>query len=144
VPVTSMNQRALKDSGLTTQQIDRSRNFFALGLMFWLYERPMESTLRWIEEKFAKNPDVAGANADSLKAGYNFGETAELFPVHYRVPPAHLPPGRYQIHVGAYEATGGTTGTEPLKLYSIYSPANHPKGTVHRTKADAEKAEASH
>ena len=104
VPVTSMNQRALKDSGLTTQQIDRSRNFFALGLMFWLYERPLEPTLRWIEEKFAKNPIVSNANAATLKAGYHFGETAELFPVHYRVPRAHLAPGRYR-NITGNEAT---------------------------------------
>ena len=104
VPVTSMNQRALKDSSLITQQIDRSRNFFALGLMFWLYERPMESTLRWIEEKFAKNPVVGNANVTTLKAGYHFGETAELFPVHYRVPKAHLAPGRYR-NITGNEAT---------------------------------------
>jgi len=100
VPITSMNARALKDSGLNTKQIDRSKNFFALGLMFWLYERPLEPTLRWIAAKFAKNPRVAKANADTLKAGYNFGETAELFPVHYRVPKAHLAPGRYRSITG--------------------------------------------
>jgi 2-oxoglutarate ferredoxin oxidoreductase subunit alpha len=104
VPITSMNRRALKDSGLTAQQIDRSRNFFALGLMFWLYERPLEPTLKWIEEKFSKNPVVATANATTLKAGYHFGETAELFPVHYRVPKAHLAPGRYR-NITGNEAT---------------------------------------
>jgi 2-oxoglutarate ferredoxin oxidoreductase subunit alpha len=100
VPISSMNVRALKDSGLPPRQIDRSKNFFALGLMFWLYERPMEPTLRWIEAKFAKNPAVASANAATLKAGYHFGETAELFPVHYRVPKAHLAPGRYRNITG--------------------------------------------
>ncbi len=100
VPISSMNARALKDSGLPPRQIDRSKNFFALGLMFWLYERPMEPTLRWIEAKFAKNPAVASANAATLKAGYHFGETAELFPVHYRVPKAHLAPGRYRNITG--------------------------------------------
>ena len=100
VPITSMNARALKKSGLSTTQVDRSKNFFALGLMFWLYERPLEPTLHWIESKFAKNPDVAKANADTLKAGYNFGETAEMFPVHYRVPKARLAPGRYRNITG--------------------------------------------
>ncbi len=100
VPITTLNGRALKDSGLTTQQIDRSKNFFALGLMFWLYERPIEPTLRWIEDKFSKNPVVANANTATLKAGYHFGETAELFPVHYRVPKAHLAPGRYRNITG--------------------------------------------
>jgi len=100
VPITSMNARALKDSGLNTKQIDRSKNFFALGLMFWLYERPLEPTLRWIDQKFSKNPAVSTANADTLKAGYHFGETAELFPVHYRVPKADLAPGRYRSITG--------------------------------------------
>ncbi len=100
VPITSMNARALKDSGLNTKQIDRSKNFFALGLMFWLYERPLDPTLRWIDAKFSKNPAVAKANADTLKAGYHFGETAELFPVHYRVPRAELEPGRYRSITG--------------------------------------------
>ena len=104
VPISSLNQRALKDSGLSGQQIDRSKNFFALGLMFWLYDRPMEPTLRWIESKFAKNVQVANANATTLKAGYYFAETAELLPVHYRVPKAQLAPGRYR-NITGNEAT---------------------------------------
>jgi 2-oxoglutarate ferredoxin oxidoreductase subunit alpha len=104
VPISTLNSRALKDSGLTQQQIDRMRNSFALGLMFWLYERPLEPTLRWFEQKFAKNPAVAKANEATLKAGYHFGETAELFPVHYRVPRAHLAPGRYR-NITGNEAT---------------------------------------
>ena len=104
VPISSMNARALKDSGLDTKQIDRAKNFFALGLMFWLYERPREPTLRWIEEKFGKNPAVQEGNKKTLKAGYHFGETAELFPVHYRVPKAHLAPGRYR-NITGNEAT---------------------------------------
>lgn len=104
VPITTLNAAALKDSGLSPQQIDRCKNFFALGLMYWLYDRPLEPTMRWIDEKFAKNPQVAEANKRTLKAGYHFGETAELFTVHYRVPPAHLPPGRYR-NITGNEAT---------------------------------------
>jgi 2-oxoglutarate ferredoxin oxidoreductase subunit alpha len=104
VQISTMNERALRDSGLSVQQIDRCKNFFALGIMFWLYERPLEPTLRWIEDKFSKNPVVAKANATTLKAGYNFGDTAELFPVHYRVPRAHLSPGRYR-NITGNEAT---------------------------------------
>jgi 2-oxoglutarate ferredoxin oxidoreductase subunit alpha len=100
VPVTTMNARALKDSGLNTKQIDRSKNSFALGLMFWLYERPLEPTIRWFEDKFGKNPQVRDANIATMKAGYYFGETAELFPVHYRVPKAHLAPGKYRNITG--------------------------------------------
>ena len=104
VPITSMNARALKNSGLSNTQIDRSKNMFALGLMFWLYERSLEPTLRWIQAKFAKNPTVAEANATTLKAGFYFGETAELFPVHYRVPKANLAPGHYR-NITGNEAT---------------------------------------
>jgi 2-oxoglutarate/2-oxoacid ferredoxin oxidoreductase subunit alpha len=100
VPISSLNRRALKDSGLTVQQVDRSKNFFALGLMFWLYERPLEPTMRWIAEKFAKNPAVMNANTATLKAGYHFGETAELFPIHYRVRKMQLPPGKYRNMTG--------------------------------------------
>ncbi|HUF54685.1 MAG TPA: 2-oxoacid:acceptor oxidoreductase subunit alpha [Dehalococcoidia bacterium] len=103
-PIGSMNSRALQDSGLNTKQIDRSKNSFALGLMFWLYDRPLEPTIRWFEEKFARNPQVRDANITTLKAGYNFGETAELFPVHYRVPKAQLAPGRYR-NITGNEAT---------------------------------------
>ncbi len=100
VPITKLNADALKDSKLAPKQVDRSRNFFALGLMFWLYERPMEPTLRWIRAKFAKNPAVADANATTLRAGRNFGETTELLPVHYRVPKADLAPGKYRNITG--------------------------------------------
>ncbi|MEX0786893.1 MAG: 2-oxoacid:acceptor oxidoreductase subunit alpha [Dehalococcoidia bacterium] len=103
-PITSMNARALKDSGLNTKQIYRSKNMFALGMMFWLYERSLEPTIHWIEAKFAKNPQVADANIATLKAGFHFGETAELFTVHYRVPKAHLAPGRYR-NITGNEAT---------------------------------------
>ena len=122
VPITSMNARALKDSGLSPQQIDRSRNSFALGIMFWLYERPMEPTLRWFEEKFAKNPAVAKANATTLKAGYNFGETAELFPDHYRVRKANLPPGRYRNITGNQAtALGFLTASRLAKRPLLYA-----------------------
>jgi 2-oxoglutarate ferredoxin oxidoreductase subunit alpha len=104
VPVTRLNAEALKDSGLPGTQVARSKNFFALGLMCWLYERPLEAPLRWIEAKFSRNPQVANANQAALKAGYNFGETAELFPVHYRVPKAQLAPGRYR-NITGNEAT---------------------------------------
>ncbi len=104
VPITSMNARALQDSGLNTKQVDRSKNSFALGLMFWLYERSMDSTIRWFSEKFAKNPQVRDANITTMKAGFNFGETSELFPVHYRVPRARLTPGRYR-NITGNEAT---------------------------------------
>ena len=89
---------------MTTKQVDLTKNFFALGIMFWLYERSMEPTLRWIDEKFAKRPVIAEANARALKAGYAFGETTEIFHTHYRVAPAHLAPGTYR-NITGNEAT---------------------------------------
>ena len=122
VPVSSMNARALKDSGLSAQQVDRSRNLFTLGLMFWLYDRPLEPTLRWTEQKFAKNPPVAKANAAALKAGYNFGDTAELFPIQYRVPPAQLAPGQYRNITGNQAtALGFLTASRLAKRPLLYA-----------------------
>jgi 2-oxoglutarate ferredoxin oxidoreductase subunit alpha len=104
VPVTSLTSRALKESGLTPVQIDRCKNMFTLGLMFWMYSRPLETTLHWIDEKFAKNPPVAEANKTALKAGYHFGETTEMFATHYHVPKAKTKPGLYR-NITGNEAT---------------------------------------
>ena len=104
IPITTLNARALEGLEMTNKQIDLTKNFFALGLMFWLYERSMEPTLRWIDEKFAKRPVIAEANKRALKAGYAFGETTEIFHTHYRVAPAHLPPGLYR-NITGNEAT---------------------------------------
>ncbi len=82
VPVTTLTARALKDSGLTAVQIDRCKNMFTLGLMFWMYSRPLETTLHWIGEKFGKNPPVSEANKLALKSGYYYGETTEMFATH--------------------------------------------------------------
>ncbi|HET9681367.1 MAG TPA: 2-oxoacid:acceptor oxidoreductase subunit alpha, partial [Candidatus Limnocylindrales bacterium] len=80
------------------------KNFFAHGLMFWLYERSMDGTLRWIDEKFSKRPEIAEGNRRALKAGYNFGETTEIFHERYLVPPARLAPGTYR-NITGNEAT---------------------------------------
>ncbi|MFI5261438.1 MAG: 2-oxoacid:acceptor oxidoreductase subunit alpha, partial [Candidatus Limnocylindrales bacterium] len=88
----------------TAKQVDLTKNFFALGMMFWLYERSMDPTLEWIEEKFAKRPIFAEANKRALKAGYAFGETTEMFHTHYRVAPARLARGTYR-NVTGNEAT---------------------------------------
>lgn len=96
VPVSKLTREALKDSGLGAKDIDRCKNFFALGLIYWLYGRPMEPTVRWIEEKFGKNPALADANKLVLKAGYFYGETCEIFVSSFKVDKAHLPPGRYR------------------------------------------------
>ncbi|MBV8065424.1 MAG: 2-oxoacid:acceptor oxidoreductase family protein, partial [Actinobacteria bacterium] len=93
IPISTLNARALEGLDMTTKQIDLTKNFFALGIMFWLYERSMDPTLRWIDAKFGAKPVIAEANKRALKAGYAFGETTEIFHHHqYRVPPAKLPP----------------------------------------------------
>ena len=105
VPIGTLNARALRDEGLSAQEVDRSKNMFALGLMFWMYSRPLETTLKYIEERFGRrNPKVAEANIKTLKAGYNFGETTEMFAQHYHVPKAKLAPGLYR-NVTGNEAT---------------------------------------
>jgi 2-oxoglutarate/2-oxoacid ferredoxin oxidoreductase subunit alpha len=105
VAIGTMNSRALKDIDLTAQQKDRSKNMFALGLMFWMYSRPLDTTIKFNEDYYAKrNPKVAEANIATLKAGYNYGETTESFAQHYHVPKARLSPGLYR-NVTGNEAT---------------------------------------
>jgi 2-oxoglutarate ferredoxin oxidoreductase subunit alpha len=105
VPIGTMNSRALKDVDLTAPLKDRSKNMFALGLMFWMYSRPLETTIKFNEQYYGRrNPVVAEANIKSLKAGYNYGETTEAFAQHYHVPKAKLPAGLYR-NVTGNEAT---------------------------------------
>jgi 2-oxoglutarate ferredoxin oxidoreductase subunit alpha len=104
IPISSLNARALEGLEMTSKQVDLTKNFFALGLMFWLYERSMEPTLRWIEGKFSARPVIAEANRRALKAGYAFGETTEMFHHRYEVRPATLPAGTYR-NITGNEAT---------------------------------------
>ncbi len=97
VPMTSMTVRATEDiEGVTSRDAARSKNLFALGLVSWLYGRPTQGTIEWIEGKFAGAPPVKDANIAAFRAGYNFGETAELFAVHYEVDAAPADPGDYR------------------------------------------------
>lgn len=101
VPIDKLNAAAARDANLSTKQADRCKNFFSLGLVYWLYDRPLAPTLQYIEEKFGKKmPAVALANALVLKAGYHFGETAELFPEQFHVDKAKLEPGVYRKITG--------------------------------------------
>lgn len=104
VPVSRLNREALAQSGLGPKEVDRCKNFFALGLLFWLYGRSMEPTLDWIDEKFGKNPAVAKANIAAMKAGFYYGETCEIFVSSYQVEKAELPPGKYR-RISGNEAT---------------------------------------
>ncbi len=104
VPIDTLNKEACKDSDLTGRAVGRCKNFFALGLVYWMYGRPMDASLSWIESKFGSKPSVADANAKALKAGFYFGETAEMFPVCYLIAPAKIQPGQYR-RVSGNEAT---------------------------------------
>ncbi|MGH9903249.1 MAG: 2-oxoacid:acceptor oxidoreductase family protein, partial [Pyrinomonadaceae bacterium] len=101
LPITSLNLTALKDQvKLTRKEMDRCKNFFALGVLYWLYDRPMEPTLDWIKAKFAKLPEVGRANEIVLRTGYNFADTTEVFTTHYKVRKAVIAPGKYRKITG--------------------------------------------
>ncbi len=95
VPMDSLTKEAVKDSGVSGRDVLRSKNFFALGLLAWLFNRPTEPTVDWAEKKFRNKPEVAAANVAAFKAGYNFGITTEATKVTFEVKPATLPPGTY-------------------------------------------------
>ena len=101
VPISSLTQNALADLNLSTKLVDKTKNFFALGLMYWLYDRPIDVSERFIQEKFGtKENGIAEANLRVLKAGYAYGETTEIFTTRYHVEPAPLPPGKYRNIMG--------------------------------------------
>ena len=100
IDMTKITRAAVDGLGLTVKEADRCRNFFAMGVIYWLYDRPLDPTLRFIERQFGKKPAIAEANRRALKAGYNFGETSEVFVSQYRVPSAELPPGTYRNITG--------------------------------------------
>jgi 2-oxoglutarate ferredoxin oxidoreductase subunit alpha len=108
VPLSSLTLKAVEDVGLSKRQAERCKNLFALGMIFWLFDRPMEHTLKWIESKFSKLPMIRQANQLALDAGYNYGITME-FAEHYKVKPATLPPGVYRQ----------ITGNQALALGSV-------------------------
>jgi len=96
VEMTRLTRTALLETGLPTRTIDRCKNFFALGMMYYLYNRPLDVSMNWIEEKFSDKPDIVEANQMALKAGYAFCEATEVFQTTYEVPPARLKPGTYR------------------------------------------------
>jgi 2-oxoglutarate ferredoxin oxidoreductase subunit alpha len=100
VPIDKLNRESVKECNLSPRDADRCKNFFALGLVYWMFERPMDATLKWIKDKFAKKIDVLEANTRALKAGYHYGETIEVMPVQYRVAKAKIAPGTYRKITG--------------------------------------------
>jgi len=96
VELTKLTRLALRDLGLDAKSMDRCKNFFALGMCYWLYNRSMDPTYRWLDDKFSKKPVLAEANKLALKAGYAYCDATEAFQVSYEVPPAKLAPGVYR------------------------------------------------
>ncbi|HTT76801.1 MAG TPA: 2-oxoacid:acceptor oxidoreductase subunit alpha [Candidatus Binataceae bacterium] len=100
VDVTKLTTRALHDTGLNNRAVFRCRNLFVLGMLSWLYQRPISSTERWLEGRFKKTPELLNANLIALKAGYNYGDTTEMFKSSYEVAPARIVPGVYRNITG--------------------------------------------
>ena len=96
VPLTSTTVRALAEFDISKKDAERAKNMFALGLLSWMYNRPTERTISFLQEKFARKPEIAAANVAAFRAGYNYGDTTEAFAVSYEVKPAPLPPGTYR------------------------------------------------
>ena len=96
VELTKLTRAALKELGLDNKTVDRCKNFFALGMCYWLYNRSMDGTLRWIEDKFKSKPVLVEANRLAMQAGYSYCEATEAFQISYEIPPAKLKPGVYR------------------------------------------------
>ncbi len=103
VPLTAMTLEALAGSGLGKKEAERSKNMFTLGLLSWMYHRPTEGTVRFLERQFRRKPQIAAANIAAFRAGYNYGDTTEAFAVSYQVKPAPMAPGRYR-HISGNQA----------------------------------------
>jgi len=100
IPITSVTVKALEQFDMTRKDAERAKNMFALGLLSWLYNRPVEGTMRFLESKFATKPTIMAANKAAFQAGWNYGETTEAFSVQYEVKPATQAPGKYRNITG--------------------------------------------
>jgi 2-oxoglutarate/2-oxoacid ferredoxin oxidoreductase subunit alpha len=114
VPMTSITVRAVEELGLTRKEAERSKNMFALGLVSWMFGRPVDVTLNWLHKKFGDKPQVYDANVAAFKAGYNFGETTEIFAHSYVVKPAPAEPGTYRNISGATALAWGLVAASDL------------------------------
>ena len=122
VPMTSMTLEATKELGVKPRDAERSKNFFALGLISWMYTRPIDPTSEWIDAKYANREMVRAANLAAFKAGYNFGETAELFDHPFAVAPARLTPGRYRNITGNLATSYGLlAASQASRLPIVYA-----------------------
>ena len=120
VPMTKLTRGAVEGLGLSQKEADRCRNFFAMGLVFWLYGRDTEPTLRFIEEKFGSKPAIAEANRKALMAGWYFGETTEAFVSSYKVEKAKLSPGTYRNMTGNQAMAYGLVAASKLSDRELF------------------------
>ena len=120
VPMTGLTKEAVAPLGVKPRDAERSKNFFALGLVSWMYSRPTAPTLSWIETKFGARPEVAEANRMAFHAGHAFGETAELFGNSYVVKPAALEPGTYTNITGSTALAWGLIAAGQLAQLPVY------------------------
>jgi 2-oxoglutarate/2-oxoacid ferredoxin oxidoreductase subunit alpha len=120
VKLTSMTLEALKDFDISKKEAERAKNMFALGLMSWLYHRPTEATIAFLERKFAARPLIAKANVTAFKAGWNFGETTEVFAVSYEVKPARMRPGTYRNISGNLALSYGLIAASQLSGLPLF------------------------
>ena len=100
IEMGKMVSLACEGLDLSSKIVDRSKNLYALGLLYWIYDRPLQPTKDWLEVKFGKKPELVEANVRALDAGYNYGDTTEIFTTRYKVDKANLPPGKYRNIIG--------------------------------------------
>ena len=134
VELERLTKAALENVGLDAKSISRCKNFFALGMCYWLYNRSMDSTVRWIEDKFAKKPLLVEANKLAMKAGYSYCEATEAFQISYEIPPAQLEPGLYRNLSGNQAlALGFVTASQKsgLKLFQGSYPITPASDILH-------------
>jgi len=120
IDVTKHTKECLAGSGLGMKEIERSKNMFVLGLLFWMFDEPMDYTITFINEKFGKKPDIADANIKTLKAGWNFGDHTEIFTTRYKVAPAQLPKGVYRNISGNHATAIGLVAASELSGLPLF------------------------
>ena len=120
IEMSKMVSLANKDLEISPKIIDRTKNLFALGLLFWIYDRSLESTKKWLGVKFAKKPEIIEANIRAMDAGYNYGETTEIFTTRYKVDKADLPAGTYRNVVGNYALSMGLAAAAERSKLSLF------------------------
>ncbi|MFT4645825.1 MAG: 2-oxoglutarate ferredoxin oxidoreductase subunit alpha [Planctomycetota bacterium] len=119
-PITSLTKEGLKDIGLDNKTMDRSKNMFALGMVFWMFTRPLEYTINYIETKFKSQPKIVEANVKTLKTGYNYALTLELLPTAYTILPAKMNTGTYRIIMGNQATAWGFIAAAQKAKLSLF------------------------